>query len=52
MALTLEELKFKLGEQHDPEALLELLDISAEDLVEAFEDRIIGKFTHLELEVE
>ena len=52
MALTLSELKEKLADQFDEIALIEMLGISCEDILEAFEDRVIGKFTHLENEIE
>lgn len=41
MTFTLEELKEYIIEHYDPDELLEILDLSTEDLVEAFEDKII-----------
>lgn len=47
MQLTLEELKERLAQQVDEVTLLELLDISAEDIVERFSDEIEEKFDKL-----
>ncbi len=52
MSITLEELKEKLAEQHDEIALCELLEVTREDLVEAFVDRIEARFTQLVKEIE
>lgn len=41
--LTLEELKTRLATKFDPNDLLELLNITSEELVEAFADRIEEK---------
>jgi DNA-binding Xre family transcriptional regulator len=46
------ELQEKLAEQHDVDALCELLKITPEDLVEAFADRIEANYSHLILEIE
>ena len=51
MSLTLRELKDKLAERYDPELLLEMLEISSEDIVEAFEDKILARFDNLQDEV-
>jgi len=51
MALTLIEIKERL-KQIDEVDLLELLDISSEDLVERFTDLIEDKADQLEKEVE
>jgi hypothetical protein len=51
MALTLIEIKDRL-KQIDEVDLLELLDISSEDLVERFTDLIEDNFDKLEKEVE
>ncbi len=51
MSLTLAELKEKLAERYDPELLLEILEISSEDIVEAFEDKILARFDVLQDEV-
>lgn len=47
MAVTLEELKELLKERVDPDLLLEELELSTEDLVDNFEDKILVKFTRL-----
>ncbi len=52
MSLTLYELKEKLLERYDPDLLLEMLEISAEDLLNAFEDKVIDKFAKLEEELD
>lgn len=43
MSLTLPELKKRLAQKNDPDTLLEMLGIISEDLVEAFEDKILAK---------
>lgn len=43
MTFTLEELKEYIIEHYDPDEFIEILDISTEELVEAFEDLIILK---------
>jgi len=47
MTITLEELKELLIERVDPDLLLEELELSSEDLVDRFEDRIEAKFSRL-----
>jgi hypothetical protein len=47
-----EELKEKLADQHDQTAICELLEITPEDLVEVFADRIEAKFAYLIKEIE
>lgn len=47
MARTLEELKELLKERVDPDLLLEELNISTEELVDRFEDKIEIRFTKL-----
>ena len=47
MARTLEELKQLLKERVDPDLLLEELNISTEELVDRFEDKIEIRFTKL-----
>lgn len=48
--LTLSELKEKIALRTDEVTILELLNINAEDLVEAFQDRIEDKFEELSKE--
>lgn len=45
--LTLEELKQVIAERTDEVTILELLNINAEDLVEAFADRIEERYEQL-----
>jgi hypothetical protein len=54
MSRTIEELKEYISHNVDEVGVLELLDISAEDLVEAFHDRIEEGYDKLlkELELE
>lgn len=52
MSLTLHELKEKMLERYDPDLLVEILEISAEELLEAFEDKLIDRFTKLEEELD
>ena len=49
--MTLEELKFYLQQHVDEITLLEILEISSEDIVKRFEDRIIAKREKLENEI-
>lgn len=42
--LTFEEVKEKLAEQYDPESICDLLGITSQELVEAFEDKIEAHF--------
>ena len=43
MALTIEELKEKLIAEYDPDDILSELEISTEELLDAFEDKLIDK---------
>lgn len=52
MTITLEELKEQLKERVDPDLLLEELNISTEELVDRFEDKIEQRFNRLTLLVE
>lgn len=47
MTHTLEELKELLKERVDPDLLLEELELSTEDLVDNFSDKIEAKFERL-----
>ena len=47
MAVTFLELKQRLIEQTDPDILVELLDLSSEDIAEAFSDNIEERFDKL-----
>lgn len=49
--LDLERLKERILERYDPDYLVDVLDITASELLEAFEERLIAKaceFTELE----
>ena len=41
MSLTLEEMKERLTKTYDPDDLLEVFQITTEDLLNRFEDRLI-----------
>lgn len=45
--LTMQELKDKLLQTKDPDELLEELDISSEDLLDRFEDKIDARYGRL-----
>jgi hypothetical protein len=47
MTITLEELCELLKERVDPDLLVEELNLSTEDIVDRFEDRIESKFNKL-----
>jgi hypothetical protein len=44
MSLTLEEIKEKLLKFYDPDDLLEALEITSEELIDRFEDKLINRF--------
>lgn len=51
MSLLLNELKERILTNYDPDDIIEALDISAEDLLDMFEDKLDEfryKFEHLE----
>lgn len=50
--MTLNELKEKLASQYDEVTLIDLLGVTSDQIVEAFEDLIDEKFEELEREVE
>ena len=50
MSLTLEELKEKLMDNYDPDDLLEFLELSSEEILDRFEDKVIRRFEQLEQE--
>ena len=49
--LTLEEMKERLQQEYDEITILEVLEISSEDLVEMFEDRIADRLDQLNKEI-
>lgn len=48
MAVTFSELKQRLIEQTDPDVLVELLDLSSEEIAEAFADKIEERLEQLQ----
>jgi hypothetical protein len=52
MSLTLEEIKERLLKAYDPDDLLEALEITSEQLLDRFEDRLINRLDIFEEELE
>ena len=52
MSLTMEEIKERILMFYDPDDLLEALEISAEQLLDRFEDRLINRLDKFEEENE
>jgi hypothetical protein len=52
MSLTMEEIKERILMFYDPDDLLEALEISAEQLLDRFEDRLINRLDRFEEEFE
>ena len=52
MALLLPELKDRLAQRFDVVTLLELLDVTSEELLEAFQDRVSDRMEYLESQLE
>jgi len=52
MSLTLEEIKERLLRLYDPDDLLEALQISAEELLDRFEDKLIRRLDEFQEELE
>lgn len=52
MSLTLEEIKERLLKTFDPDDLLEALQITSEQLLDRFEDKLINKLDVFEEELE
>jgi hypothetical protein len=50
--LTISELKERMLQEYDEVTLLEILDVSAKDIVEAFHDKIEDRFDQLLQEFE
>ena len=50
MSLTLGEMKEKLLKLYDPDDLLEALEITSEQLLDRFEDKLINRFDFFEAE--
>ena len=52
MSLTLEEVKERLLETLDPDDLLEALQITSEEMLDRFEDKLINRLDVFEQELE
>ena len=52
MSLTLEEVKERLLETLDPDDLLEALQITSEEILDRFEDKLINRLDVFEQELE
>ena len=52
MSLTLEETKERLLRLYDPDDLLEALQISAEEILDRFEDKLLRKLDQFQEELE
>ncbi len=52
MSLTLEEVKERLLKTFDPDDLLEALQITSEEMLDRFEDKLINKLDVFEQELE
>jgi len=52
MSLTLEEIKEKILHLYDPDDLLEALQISSEEILDRFEDKLIRKLDDFTEELE
>lgn len=50
--MTLDELREKLLDNYDPDDIISALDISSEELLDRFEDKLIDKLDKLEGEFE
>lgn len=51
MSFTIEEIKERLLQEYDQDTLLELLDISAEELLERFHDKVEANYNRLLKEI-
>jgi hypothetical protein len=52
MSLTLEEIKERLLRLYDPDDLLEALQISSEEMLDRFEDKLLRKLDQFQEELE
>ena len=52
MSLTLEEIKERLLRLYDPDDLLEALQISSEEILDRFEDKLLRKLDEFQEELE
>ena len=49
---TMEEIKERLLQRYDPDDLVESLDLSSEEILDRFEDKLINKLEYFEQELE
>jgi len=52
MSLTMDEIKERILRLYDPDDLLEALEISAEELMDRFEDKLINRLDRFEEELQ
>lgn len=52
MSLTLEEIKEQLLRLYDPDDLLEALQITAEDILDRFEDKLLRRLDEFQEDLE
>ena len=52
MSLTLEEIKERLLRLYDPDDLLEALQITSEDILDRFEDKLLRKLDEFQEDLE
>jgi len=52
MSLTLEEVKERLLKNYDPDDFLEALEITSEEILDRFEDKLINRLEVFEEELE
>ncbi len=52
MSLTLDEIKERILQYYDPDDLLEALQISAEEILDRFEDKLLRKLDGFQEELE
>ena len=50
--ITLEELIDRLGNQYDPEQIVELLELNSREIAERFDDRVLELWDELQEEME
>jgi hypothetical protein len=52
MSLTLDEIKERLLQHYDPDDLLEALQISSEEILDRFEDKLLRKLDSFQEDLE
>ena len=52
MSLTLDEIKERLLQTYDPDDLLEALQISSEEILDRFEDKLLRKLDEFQEDLE